>query len=158
MCGAFSSQSSFIFKWRFLPCSDAFAGYFRKMEILFSAFLFGCWWGFYVLFFLPCLLSWACEVAAAGTWRSMRTWCWSTRLHHTPAWHQEWLCKRELPGTAVYFLFSLLFHSIDPEKKLFFGQIAQLKLQQMPLSDVTRKDFPFHGLVLRETSYRPWCV
>lgn len=44
----FLNQSSFIFKRGFLPCSVAFAGYFKKIEILFPAFL---------LFFFPCLLS-----------------------------------------------------------------------------------------------------
>lgn len=47
MRGAFFSQSSFIFKWEFLPCSSVFASYFKKMEILFPTFLFG--------FFFPIL-------------------------------------------------------------------------------------------------------
>ena len=50
MRGAFFSQSSFIFKREFLPCSGVFAGYFKKMEILFPAFLF-------VFFFFSPLLS-----------------------------------------------------------------------------------------------------
>lgn len=41
MRGAFFSQSRFIFRRGFLLCGGLFAGYFKKMEVLFPAFLFG---------------------------------------------------------------------------------------------------------------------
>lgn len=49
-CDFFPTQSSFIFKREFLLCSGAF-GCFKKMEILFPAFLF-C----FVVFSLSCQL------------------------------------------------------------------------------------------------------
>lgn len=119
MSGFVFFQSSLIFKRGFLSCSDAFAGYFKKTEILFPAFLVG--------FFPPCLLS-----SCGHLNQLLQDSSFSVTVVPMPGivmWHQEGLCKGGLPGLAVYFLFSLLVHLVNPEKKPFFGQTAQLELQ-----------------------------
>lgn len=115
----FFSQSSFIFKRGCLPCSSAFAGYFKKLEILFPAFLL-------IFFPLSSLLLWASKSAAAGTHHSVWLWCQCQALS---CGTRRGFAKGGLPGLAIYFLFSLLVHLVNPEKKPFFGQTAQLQLQ-----------------------------